>query len=245
MTIDHAAIILGQHGLMELFHISLSASYRVIQIMEIFGRIAFPIFAFLIAEGARKTRSMPKYIGRLVLFSVISEPVFYFGNNIRNEVGFMDFVNHLLGLNFSNVFFTLMLGASAIYAYQLLENKPKKMRYWYIPILLFILFVGGYIGCDYGIAGILLIVALYFAQKKPHKAAVILIWSIALYIISQGMGNWSQVWNFPIAKCIFATLSSVLICLYNGKRGKMLKWLFYMYYPAHILVLSFLSSILT
>lgn len=245
MTIDHAAKIIGQHGLMELFHISLSTSYRVIQIMEIFGRMAFPIFAFLIAEGTRKTRSMPKYIGRLALFAIISEPIFYFGNNVRNEVGLMDFINHLLGLNFSNVFFTLMLGASAIYAYQLLENKPKKMRYWYIPILVFIVFVGGYIGCDYGMAGIILIVALYFAQKKPHKVAVILIWSVALYIISQGMGNWSQVWNLPIAKCIFATLSSVLICLYNGKRGKPLKWLFYIYYPAHILVLSCLSSIIT
>jgi len=245
MTIDHAARIIGQHGLMELFHISLSTSYRVIQIMGIFGRMAFPIFAFLIAEGTRKTRSMPKYIGRLALFAVISEPIFYFGNNIRNEVGLMDFINHLLGLNFSNVFFTLMLGASAIYAYQLLENKPKKMRYWYIPILIFIVLVGGYIGCDYGVAGIILIVALYFAQKKPQKVAVILIWSIALYIISQGVGNWSQAWDIPIANCIFATLSSVLICLNNGKRGKPLKWLFYIYYPAHILVLSCLSSIIT
>lgn len=244
MTVDHAAKIIGQTGLMELFQISLSTSYHVKQIMEIFGRMAFPIFAFLIAEGARKTRSMPKYIGRLALFAVISEPIFYFGNNIRNEVGLIDFINHLLDLNFSNVFFTLMLGAGAIYAYQLLENKPKKMRYWYIPILLFIVFVGGYIGCDYGMAGIILIVALYFTQKKPHKVAVILIWSVALYIISQGMGNWSQVWDVPIANCIFAALSAVLICLYNGKRGKPLKWTFYIYYPAHILVLTCLSNLI-
>lgn len=244
MTFDHAAKIIGQTGLMELFQISLSTSYHVKQIMEIFWRMAFPIFAFLIAEGTRKTRSMPKYIGRLALFAVISEPVFFWGNNIRNEVGFADFINHLLGLNFSNVFFTLTLGASAIYAYQLLENKPKKMRYWYIPILLLIVLAGGYIGCDYGMAGIILIAALYFAQKRPQKAAVILIWSISLYIISQGMGNWSQVWDVPIANCIFAALSSVLICLYNGKRGKPVKWSFYIYYPIHILVLSCLSSII-
>lgn len=245
MTIDHFANIVGQSGLMELFPaMSMSTSYWIINIMGSIGRLAFPLFAFMITEGAVKTRSMPKYIGRLFLFAIISEPIFYYGHNVRNAsvAGFLD---ELSRLNLTNVFFTLALGAIAIYIYQLLgKKKSKKLLLAFIPAFLVVLLIGGYIGCDYGIAGIILIVALFFARTKPQKTIVIVVWSIGLYIISQGMGNWSQVWDVPIMKCVCAILSSVLIWAYNGKRGKPMKWSFYIYYPAHILILACLSNAL-
>lgn len=245
MTIDHFANIIGQVGLMELFpNMTLSTSYTIINLMKSIGRLAFPLFAFMIAEGTIKTRSMPKYIGRLALFAIISEPIFYYAHNIQNA-SVAGFLESLSRLNLTNVFFTLTLGAVAIYIYQLLERKKsKKILLSFFPALLIILFVGGYIGCDYGIAGIILIVALFFAKTKPQKTIVIFIWSISLYIISQGMGNWSQVWTLPIMKCVCAILSCALIWAYNGKRGKPMKWIFYIYYPAHILVLACLSSII-
>ena len=246
MTIDHAARIIGQVGLMELFpDMPLSTSYSIIKIMEGFGRMAYPLFAFMIAEGAAKTRSMPKYIGRLALFAMISEPFFYYAFNMRSANA-AEFLEGLLHINLTNVFFTLMLGAAAIYAYQLLERKQsKKAQFIFIPICLMIIFIGGYIGCDYGIAGIILIVALFFAKTKPQKAIVILVWSVGLYILGQGFGNWSQVWTYPILNCICAAASVILIWLYNGKRGKPLKWSFYIYYPAHLFVIACLSNVLT
>lgn len=246
MTIDHFARIVGQTGLMKLFpDLPLSTSYWIINAMKGIGRIAFPLFAFMIAEGVSKTRSTIKYIGRLALFAIISEPFFYYGFNIQNaSVG--GFLDSLQKLNLTNVFFTLTLGAIAIWIYQLLEQKKsKKLLFLFVPVLLMILLIGGYIGCDYGIAGIILIVALYIAKTKSQKSIVILVWSIGLYIISQGMGDWSQVWTFPILNCVCAALSSVLIWFYNGKRGKPVKWSFYIYYPAHILILACLSNIIS
>lgn len=245
MTVDHCARIIGQAGLMELFpDMPLITAYLLMNLMDAIGRLAFPLFAFMIAEGAVKTRSMPKYIGRLALFAVISEPVFYYVNNIQTA-SLADFLRHLSGFNLSNVFFTLALGAAAIYIYQLLDcQKSKKRLLFFIPALFMILFVGGYIRCDYGIAGILLIVALFLAKTKLQKTIVISIWSIGLYIVYRGMGDWSQAWTFPILNCICAMLSSAFIWSYNGKRGKPIKWFFYIYYPAHFLVLAFLRSII-
>lgn len=245
MTIDHLARIIGQTGLMTLFpEMSLSTSYLIIKMMQGIGRMAYPLFAFMIAEGTQKTHSMTKYIGRLALFAVISEPFFYYAFNMQNA-SVAGFLENLAHLNLTNVFFTLMLGAIAIYTYQLLKRKQsKKYLLLFIPILLTVLFIGGFIGCDYGIAGIILIVALYLAKSKPQKAIVIAAWSVGLYIISQGVGNWLQVWTYPIMNCVCAAMSCLLIWFYNGKRGMPLKWSFYIYYPAHLFTIACLSNLL-
>lgn len=249
MTIDHAAKIIGQSGLMVIFpNMSLHTSYRIIELMEEIGRIAFPLFAFMIVEGTLKTRSMPRYIGRLALFSVISEPFYYYAYNMKNaSVG--GFFDSLSRLNFNNVFFTLMLGAIAIYIYQLLERKrSKKWLLLWIPISLIIVFIGGYVHCDYGMAGIILIIALFFAKTKTQKIIVILVWSLGLYILGQafnGFGfNLAQVNVSSAMNCICAALAGVLILFYNGERGRTMKWSFYIYYPAHLFLLASLASVL-
>lgn len=238
MSIDHAAAMIGQMGLMTIFpSLSLNTSYHMIHIMRGIGRIAFPLFAFMIAEGARKTRSMPKYIGRLGLFALISEPFFYYSHSLKTPT-FGGFIENLSGLNFGNVFFTLTLAAIAIYAYQLLERKKSKyLLLQFAPIFLTILFIGGYIGCDYGMAGILLIVTLYLTKSKRQKSFVILIWSVCLYVVG-------QVSLYNVVNCLCSAASCVLIWNYNGKRGRPLKWSFYIYYPAHLLAIACLSHVL-
>lgn len=250
MTIDHAAKIIGQSGMMAIFpNMPLSTAYLIVNLMEAIGRMAFPLFAFMIAEGTFKTRSMPKYIGRLALFALISEPFFYYAFNMRNaSIG--GFFDSLSRLNLTNVFFTLTLGAIAIYAYQLLERgKSKKRLFLFVPIFLILIFIVGYAKSDYGIAGIILIVALFFAKKKTQKIIVVFVWSLGLYIFGQafnGFGfNWSQVTGFAVVNSICAVLSCVLIWRYNGKRGRPLKWSFYIYYPAHLLLLAFLGVALS
>lgn len=249
MTVDHFAKILGQSGLLSIFPgMPLSTSYLIINLMEGIGRIAFPLFAFMIAEGASKTRSMPKYIGRLMLFAVISEPIFYYAFNIQNASigGFWDSLSRL---HLTNVFFTLALGAIAIYIYQILEKKsPKKKIFIFIPVSLFLILFAGYAKCDYGIAGIILIIAFYLAKNRIYKIAVIVVWALGLYIFGQafnGFGfNWSQVTSYSVIDCICAIIPGILIWFYNGKRGKALKWSFYIYYPAHLLIFACLSNVL-
>lgn len=249
MTLDHAAKIIGQNGLMTLFpDMSLHTSFLILELMEGIGRIAFPLFAFMIAEGAAKTRSMPKYIGRLVLFAVISEPFFYYAFSVMPPT-LSDFLHDLSRLRLANVFFTLALGLTAIFIYQLLERKQsKKLLLLYIPVCLIFLFIAEYVHCDYGMSGIFLIVFLFLAKTQPQKAIVIAVWSFGLYVFGQAFGlgfSRTNVSIFDIADCIFAALSYVFIRLYNGERGRPLKWCFYIYYPAHLLLLSCVGAFLT
>lgn len=245
MTIDHFAAIIGQYGLTILFpSASKAVTSWAIQIMRAIGRLAFPLFAFQIAEGARKTRSMPRYIGRLALFAVISEPFFYFAFSVMPP-SISGLLTNLSRLNLTNVFFTLSIGAIAIYGYQWIEKKaPERKLLLFLPFFLLCLFAAGCIGSDYSYNGVLLIVALYLAKSRKQQAAVILLWSLYLYILMQGIGNWNQVWTGPILNCLCAASVGLLIQRYNGKRGKSAKWFFYLYYPAHLLLLTILDALI-
>ncbi len=245
MTIDHAAKIIGQSGLMALFpDMSLHTSYFIINLMEAIGRIAFPLFAFMISEGASKTHSILKYIVRLALFAIISEPFFYCAFNIQTAT-FRGFIDSLSRLHLTNVFFTLSLGVIAIYIYQQLEKKKsKKLILLFVPLFLTLIFIVGYIKCDYGVAGILLIVLLFITKTKLQKTVVICAWSLGLYIFGQafnGFGfNWAQITVFSMVNCICSAFPCILIWFYGGKRGRPLKWIFYIYYPAHLFFLTLL-----
>lgn len=238
MTIDHTASVLGQMGLFP--NLPTAISYPIMELMGSIGRMAFPLFAFMIAEGAQKTGSMPKYIGRLALFAVISEPVFYF-SHWRYSPTLLGLLQNILDLNFGNVLFTLALGAAAIYFYQFLERKQGKHgKLWFIPIFLLIVYIAGSINCDYGMAGVFLIVFLFLARTKFQKCIVILFWTVCLYGFGQSYNPLSDI----LMDCFFAALSCVFVWFYNGKRGKGLKWSFYVYYPAHLLVLTMIHAML-
>ncbi len=129
--------------------------------------------------------------------------------------------------------------------FKLLEKrKSKKLMILCIPIALAAIYLGGFINCEYDMQGVLLIIALYFARKKPWQSIVIIVWSVALYIIWYAATAASLSLS-PILDCIFSILACVPICLYNGKRGLPLKWTFYAYYPAHILLLTILKHAIT
>lgn len=248
MTLDHIYMIIGQGGLLALFpEMSLMASSRIMGPLAIVSRIAFPLFAFMIAEGASRTRSMPKYIGRLALFAVLSEPIFYFALS-RMEPSWAGFVNNLSRFRFTNVLFTLMLGALLIFIHQKLEKMtPRKRWLLFGPVFALGLFLAEYAHCNYGAAGVLLIVVLYLLKTKPQKILAIGLWSVGLYIVGQA-GWWPLHWNqvswLNVECCVFAALAGVPVWYYNGRRGRAWKWGFYIYYPAHLLVLHCLSNLI-
>lgn len=215
------------------------------------GRIAFPVYAFLIAEGCRKTRSMPKFIGRLALFSIISEAFYYMAFRSYNVSGIelvkQTFVS-MSSLKFGNVFSTLMFGVIAVYVYQLLNRrKTKWLMLLNIPFLLLLMIIAGYCHTDYEGFGVILIFLLYIFQEKKYQTAVLLGWSTVLYL---GWFSWNGrilMWfqslangyiDYTYIPCwIFACISAVLVYFYNGERGRKIKWAFYIAYPAHLLIL--------
>lgn len=104
MTVDHAARIIGQQGLTSIApYVPLTVTYFAVGAMKCVGRIAFPLFAFVISESASKTSSVPRYIGRLVLFAIISEPVYWYAMNIQGQTKTMALYGRILEMRLWHV----------------------------------------------------------------------------------------------------------------------------------------------
>lgn len=217
-------------------------------LMRIIGRLAFPIFAFLIVEGFFHTSDIKKYLTRLGIFALISEIPFdlafysgWFSNsggNIRSDLKgmFRDpaLFETVAGrfLEHQNIFFTLFLGLLIIYLMSLVENKFKKevLISNLLDALLTIAFcaIALFLRTDYSIAGVLLIVAFYLFRGS--KALMVL----SLLIVNGAL--------FQGSIQIFAVLAGILIAFYNGKKGKSIKYFFYVFYPAHLIILFLIST---
>lgn len=204
------------------------------------GRMAFPIYIFLIAEGCRYTKDLKKYMFRLGIFALISE--FPFDFIFKNAEMAGPHPLYYFDLDHQNVFFTLFLGVLAIYLYENRKNwegqkLPLKnpFRYWttWAAILM-----GGLLRTDYGPFGVFFIVLTYscadgceLSAARKRQILSLFIMSLILYL---GLSPYYLLLIF------FACLSLVCIYFYNGQRGPSLRWLFYAAYPLHLGVLGIL-----
>ncbi|MCL2602935.1 MAG: conjugal transfer protein TraX [Defluviitaleaceae bacterium] len=197
---------------------------------RVVGRLAFPLFAYLIAEGFRHTRSPERFLSRLLLFAVISEPFFRYA--FADAIG----VNTFGFVSFANVFFTLFLGGTAIFAYRYVMDRWNVASLAILPAAVCV-FLGGFLSVDYSWKGVLFIFAMY-AVKKTHTRLVVmagmclLIWLPVFVIAFTGGVGAVTGTNYAM---IAATLLTVpLAASYNGKRGYPMKWFFYAFYPVHL-----------
>lgn len=214
MLIDHigASLITIQLGI----HYS-EPLYRIFVVMRYFiGRLAFPIYCFLLVEGFQKTGNRSKYAGRLFLFALISEVPFDLAFN-RCAV----YPEH------QNVFFTLWAGLLVIWGMEEMERRISSLWLrWsgYVVIVAAGAFLAEVFAFDYGAKGILPIVVLYlFRENKVGQMIA---------------GFVAFLWEYT------ASAAFVLVALYNGKRGMKLKYVFYAFYPVHLLILYLLSLVL-
>ena len=203
------------------------------QWMTLIGRMAFPIFAFLIVEGFFHTSDLKKYMKRLFIFGLISEIPF---NLIYT--GSIIFPFH------QNVMFTLLLGLLIINEIDKLKNT-KEIKKKIIPILKIFLFllisIIGFV--DYGVTGVLTIVVFYLFRGFKLAWIGQLISLILLYIVFfEGQSVILNIFNheyfLPLQS--IGVLSLIFIWLYNGEKGKnnkIIKYLFYSFYPVHMLVI--------
>lgn len=196
MVIDHTGAVLFPENM----------------IFRYIGRIAFPIFCFLLVEGFFHTRDIRKYMLRLGIFALISE--------IPYDLAFRGVV---LEFGHQNVFFTLLIGVALMYALEKSGGWPVKI----IEILLAMWFSVS-LCTDYSYKGILLITVYYLLRNRKREKIVI-------------GALWNIIWNNSIQA--FGVLASVPIALYNGKKGPGMKYFFYIFYPAHLLILYAVSCI--
>lgn len=208
--------------------------------MNIIGRIAFPIFAFQISEGYIHTKNLKKYFLRLFVFALIS------------QAPFMLFLSMFSSEFTLNIFFTLFLGLLSIHCYNLvcssnftlfknnkLDNIIKKS--FGIFTAIFIGILAEVTHCDYGFFGIAIIFIFY--ALKNHK-----VWCTLVYIICCILKYAKQlIFSYHIYYllfCLFTILPIIFINLYNKKQGRKIKYLLYIFYPAHLLILYILFGVL-
>lgn len=218
MLIDHiGAVIVERHYLTLRLAVSGHAAAEALQTADIIlrgiGRIAFPLFCFLLVQGYLHTRSKPKYLRNLGLFSLISEVPFD-----------LAFRGTLFDASYQNVFFTLAIGLAVIWILDMLRQSelPIPAKYLLYPVAVCIGCALAYVcHTDYSFWGILTIVVFYLLRFQKVYAAF-----FACLILNVMNGN-----ELPALLCI------PLIGLYNNRRGLKLKYFFYLFYPVHLLLL--------
>ncbi|QUI24322.1 hypothetical protein HZI73_19365 [Vallitalea pronyensis] len=188
-------------------------------VMRIIGRMAFPIFAYLIAEGFFHTRHIHKYLARLLIFAFISEIPYDMAQGV--DVGFGSL----------NIFFTLFLGLLVIHLYHHIKNKKIGL-----VIVLLIGFISGLAEMDYAIYGIMTIFFFYHYRGHFQKQAISFGGMTALFVGLGFLGNTTI--DIRMFVQLFAIISLGFIYFYNGKKGKSMRYLFYLFYPGHLLILG-------
>jgi len=219
--------------------------YFPYELRGIIGRLAFPLYAYLIAVGIEHTKSPMRYLIRLFIFAVISEPFF----DLALKGGSISYLRD------TNIFFTLFLGASAIYVYKIIFDKLKespKGKYFIwlgiIPIPVFV-YTANLITTDYAWYGVMFIISFYFIRKLSNayiKYFSIFTVTLAQYFVFIPVRLWLPQTQYQLSLIAGFLIASVLLCLYNEKLGfNKIKWFFYAFYPGHLLILFLIKTHIT
>lgn len=223
MLIDHIGAILVERKLYLPIQLGIGEVNESLLALDLvlrsIGRIAFPLFCFLLVEGFYYTRSKLKYMRNLGILALLSELPFDYA-----------FFGEWNGL-YQNVFFTLLIGVLAMYGFDWIKERGKSNYICFMGYLLITLLACGgvvVIGGDYSIYGILCIVVIYFFREKPVLSVGLACAILCLLSITE----------------LPAFLAMIPIALYNHQRGLSLKYAFYLFYPLHIMLLYGLSLLI-
>jgi len=228
MLVDHAGLIL----------------FPDIVGMRIVGRLAFPLFAWAIANGFSHTRSAGRYLTRLFLFGLCIQLPYSWYFNVWQL----------------NIFFTLSIGLLAIWFFRWLRDRH--FGCWGAaggldhglsgPVCLGFLAATGLgmladaVQADYGLYGVLTIFLFYdfrdrFSRLFLAQALLNLIFILLPYLAWQSGGSdlsymdWIQ--PLSLAALFF-------VYRYNGEKGRSWKYLFYIFYPTHLVLLYGIKQLL-
>ena len=230
MVLDHVGQIVLKNGIAMKAPYSMftdkqfSLLLTMIDTCHILGRLAFPVFCFMIVEGFLHTHNMRRYLKNLFVCAAVSEPVYD-----------LAFAGEAISPRQQNVIWCLMLGLIVLIALRRFENN--------FAVLLIIISAGAFLSyicrLDGAYYGILLISAFYMFHEKPlmkFVSAVIVMFVCGLDFSAKGIID---------PYFLTAVSAMVLIMFYNGSRGIKMKHFFYIFYPAHLLILIITASVLT
>ncbi len=204
MTVDHIAVVFFPTELW----------------MRLIGRLTMPIMAFFIAEGYKHTRSVKRYVSRILVFAVISQIPFMLAFDSLNL----------------NVMFTLAIAVLIIAIEQSRLQNHLRLLLGLSLLLLSLL-------CDWALYGVLYALVFYkFRGNFRHQALSFTI-IVALQLFSYALTAFaSKDFSFLVEAGTLGALP--LLSLYSGKKGEGPRYLFYIYYPAHLAILALLKYLI-
>ncbi len=223
MFADHFAVVFDFSGMTELI------------LRDVIGRLAFPIFAFLLVEGFLHTRNLRRYFFSLLGLGCLSEMLYdlaAFSTGIRQEA-----------LVKQNTLFTLSLALLMLFCIRWMEDFLNGTKKEALPFgkasdyTTVFLISAGIICCfgaaaqvlhlDYGFTGIACIGAMYLFRINTVQSVF---WGCVCL-------------NLDFFSVPGAFLSLLPLSRYNGTRGRQNKWFFYLFYPLHLLFLLGLKAL--
>ena len=187
------------------------------------GRSALIIFCFLLVEGFFLTGDYKKYLIRMLVTAVVSEAAFDLMFKRLNAESF---------LTNQNVLFSFALGLMLMYVLEFLKDAyfyKSVVKYSILAALTcsFGFAAAALLRLDYGMPGIGLILVFYYFRFRGWRLVLaVVIWSIVCLFMNHQLEWAGLIALIPIMK------------FYNGTEGKLPKWFFYIFYPAHMLVLG-------
>jgi len=203
MTIDHIGAVL----------------YPELRVLRFVGRIAFPLFAYLLVLGLENTRNIRNYLIRLFIFAAVSQVPFFLA---------LDYAP----FEMLNIFFTLGLGLMFVYFFQ------KASIFAFIPLLASFL-----INFDYGIYGLALIGCMALLRKNTKLGVVLIVLLNCLFLFPFS----SQFFSLAALPLIVLHDTGYLSLVKDyGEDYKIPFWrkyLFYIFYPLHLFLLYVVSTL--
>lgn len=196
--------------------------------MRMIGRLAMPVFAFCITEGYIHTRNRKKYLLRMGIFALISEVPF--------DLAF----EGKIGLSHQNIMVSFFISIVALMLFDLVRGSKKDISGKYsigrtllgILAVIAMAVVALLVKADYTFFAVITVFLFYaFKDVNPYVRPIP---GIAFLALTRTVGYYCT-----------TGLSLVPLMLYNGKKGRGLKWLFYAFYPGHLLLLYLIKLLLT
>lgn len=216
MLIDHFAATVLVRYIYETGDGRLGELYYA---MRQIGRIAFPIYCFLLIEGLEHTHHKGKYLGRMFLLAFISEIPFD-----------LAFSSEVLEFGYQNIFFTLTIALAAMMILEWLPTRVHQrtlQKILTVVVSLCAMTMAWILRTDYSGAGVACILLMYFARKNRQVQLIV---GYAAFVLLLGE--------------LAALPAFVAMVFYQGKKGISNKLFFYGFYPVHLLVLYLICVIM-
>ena len=196
-------------------------------LLRILGRLALPIFAYMIAEGCHHTRNPRKYLLTILAVAALCQLVYFFAMGSLYQCILVTFVLSILLIqsmdrarqdeSHQTALTTALMWAGVVFV---CVGLPQLLDHTDFAI-------------DYGLWGVLLPVFIYLGRDRREKLLLTAVGLILLALSFSGLTQWFSLAALP------------LLALYNGERGKWrMKYFFYVYYPIHLAVIYSISLIL-